>query len=102
MTNMPEEIMAHYDEVSWFEPGYEGVQDGWVKYIRAPQWQPIETAPRDGVILCYDHEWSEDGVALAENYDGEWWQICERDDNTRHFTPTHWMPIPQPPESEGE
>lgn len=70
------------------------------------EWQPIETAPMDGTyILIYQHnkmyadyehtiyvakyrtdylnnpEWVE---AMGEEY------IC--------FDPTHWMPLPKPPE----
>ena len=77
-------------------------------------WKPIESAPRDGTaILVYWHSphveehtvcdvncavsawWSEEG----EN--GEW--ICYMDmpeDPTLHFDPTHWMPLPPPPEQE--
>lgn len=66
-------------------------------------WQLIETAPKDGTrILATDGyevekiRWQR-GVWVIRNcsdpfYDEEW------DENT----PTHWMPLPKPPEEKGE
>lgn len=64
----------------------------------ASQWKPIESAPKDGTeILGYAGgdvagvEWRTRWgywsllVCGAHAEDGEWW-------------PTHWMPIPPPPE----
>jgi hypothetical protein len=84
------------------------------------QWQPIETAPRDGrEILCY-----EDGIIrvchpfrfprpVSEGWDdldkskpGDRWCIMRLDANeiegvthghTWSMHPTHWMPLPAPP-----
>lgn len=73
------------------------------------QWQPIETAPRDGTkFLAYGVElgtrflgnarWYSYGLGVVRGsyiahsffcYDG----IC-----AGAFTPSHWMPMPQPPE----
>lgn len=65
------------------------------------KWQPIETAPKDGrrIIIGYD-----DVVAIVK-WEGSGW--CENDyDNLWHGPdmffggPTHWQPLPPPPESE--
>ena len=62
------------------------------------EWQPIETAPKDGtnVLLCADG-YVEIGFWLPNPHtwnDGAWWveggQITAR--NT-----THWMPLPKAP-----
>lgn len=69
-----------------------GVRD--IEYLRAdlfPQWQPIETAPRDGTeILGY-----REGL-------GTWivnWDPDEQDFSPG-WTPTHWMPLPEPPDGD--
>lgn len=64
------------------------------------KWQPIETAPKDGTKIllgcpasrgysgvvekCYWHKW--------DNGKGKWWDWVTPD------KPTHWMPLPTPPE----
>ena len=67
------------------------------------KWQPIETAPRDGTeILCFipEHTWGL--LTVKEEYkvlrfiQGVTWA------NQGLYTeyPTHWMPLPKPPETE--
>lgn len=78
-------------------------------------WQPIETAPRDRPILVYGCEESgniaEFGqrVAVAEFYeDMELFSGSrplfvyapshdKNDGPSRVITPSHWMPLPEPP-----
>ena len=53
------------------------------------QWQPIETAPKDKVLLLYAASYIEIG----------WWDEDEENWWARHATeypsrPTHWMPLP--------
>lgn len=69
------------------------------------EWQPIETAPKDGqaiILWPYDHYSIWDGASIGEvvcgfysKDDDEWNNPEER----RKFNPTHWMPLPSPPET---
>ena len=77
-----------------------------------PQWQPIETAPKDGqdIIVMYMH--IETQVVHAafwmsesdcEDTDEVGWWSYEYSEVSRiklddWMTPTHWMPLPSPPE----
>ena len=59
-------------------------------------WQPIETAPRDGKrVILYGSvlTWSgvEKFIVTEGIYNREW--SCRRG----WITPTHWMPLPEPP-----
>jgi hypothetical protein len=66
------------------------------------EWQPIETAPRDGTpVLLYvpKHEgwepfivqgWYESGA-----FDRGWYEAAS--ENWCKPSPTHWMPLPPPP-----
>lgn len=65
--------------------------------VIVPGWQPIETAPRDGTdVLFFDPNTEEGGSVMLGRYeDGEWFDHS-RDSFNR--TPTHWMPLPPPPE----
>ena len=67
------------------------------------EWQPIETAPKDGtkLLLCesvdenyiFVGSWSE--TRNPKWYGTNWY--CVEYDAFNH-APTHWMPLPQPPE----
>ena len=63
------------------------------------KWQSIETAPRDGSVLwLYQREGSPhmyEGWWHKDLLDGtEYWQ----DDADSEPNPTHWMPLPDPPQ----
>jgi hypothetical protein len=59
-------------------------------------WQPIETAPKNESILL-----SVGGKILVGHYKLMWqaWQAeYSHDDHGSIPTPTHWQPLPTPPE----
>lgn len=61
-------------------------------------WQPIETAPKDGTNILI-HELGDTFVAwwlngLERWVDGKWTEM----DGWVTYDPTHWMPLPPPPE----
>jgi hypothetical protein len=69
----------------------------------AMEWQPIETAPKDKMVILGlpDFE-SDEGWVVAGEYcehgvdDGAgWYNQFERD---CQIHPTHWMPLPTPPQ----
>lgn len=72
------------------------------------EWQPIETAPRDGTVIQCWHKvykcpisvlWKDDGFP----YRGERLNWYERSYTTAwpEQSFTHWMPLPPPP-SDGD
>lgn len=59
-------------------------------------WQPIETAPRDGTwFLAY----SPDGITLgvARWHGGGWADSSDPYDDCHEWRLTHWQPLPTPP-----
>lgn len=64
-------------------------------------WQPIETAPKDGtVILLGDNRYAKPAYLMAEwDRDYEYWMT--KTSSRGHFQfwrdATHWMPLPEPP-----
>ncbi len=72
------------------------------------QWQPIETAPRDGsaiislvhgkvVIVKYTGiiDWFDETTCGASRYA---WIEEGAEDADNELLPTHWMPLPEPPQ----
>lgn len=68
-------------------------------------WQPIETAPKDGsdiLILTSEYEKRKVTSAYYESEDDTWVPVklsvhgcgCCRGDYPK---PSHWMPLPEPP-----
>lgn len=64
-------------------------------------WQPIETAPKDGTaILAWEKDWECPAVVSLEEYDGtEYWEYRESliNDAMGEAFPTHWIPLPDAP-----
>lgn len=65
-------------------------------------WQPIETAPKDGTTVIAFMPSEEPSLAYCAGAGrsrdgGDWWVWTERSYVGR---PTHWMPLPAPPKTE--
>lgn len=64
------------------------------------EWQPIETAPKDGSAILIGGIGGVDRARWgweAPWIDG-WWTDGHRSDaEGPDFTPTHWQPLPAPP-----
>ncbi len=70
------------------------------------KWQPIETAPRDGCVLLMAEDGPVTGLK-ARHVFSAYWSPDERYFNggcwkspvssQLVFLPTHWMPLPEPP-----
>ncbi len=67
------------------------------------EWRPIAEAPKDGSqVLCFAAdsiggppfygvaEWADADADFPNTVDGWFWAYAQR--------PTHWMPLPEPPE----
>ena len=66
-------------------------------------WQPISTAPKDGVVVLTIHE--DDLYPQCAFHMGVWMRQTEGPEDMHgpgkweplYRTPTHWMPLPEPP-----
>jgi hypothetical protein len=56
------------------------------------KWQPIETAPKDEMILGYA-----DGMMRLLFFEGGVWKLVGATIEANWFEATHWMPLPSPP-----
>ena len=56
------------------------------------QWQPIETAPKDGTQCLLSNDVYKE-IAGWDELNNSW--ICTA--GFIEFIPTHWMPLPKPP-----
>lgn len=68
---------------------------------RAQEWRPIESAPRDSLILLWGRYWSDEQGFFPDPMVGMWSVNNNRWECTWMcrfgVRPTHWMPLPQPP-----
>lgn len=67
-----------------------------------PQWQPIETAPKDGtsVLVCSGQIVGEAAYRSEDEYPAWWWAGTSPDDYCGDMIdpqPHIWMPLPAPP-----
>jgi hypothetical protein len=84
-----------------FEKKFMAFQIKWLENCvkelnESQQWQPIETAPKDGkriLVFCSHSNMTIETCWLENSGFGWWW-------NTHHLNPpTHWMPLPKPPKN---
>lgn len=67
------------------------------------KWRDIETAPRDGFVLlwlpgrvrCAVGQWDNDKFSKRPR---PFWNWHTSREECRVFSPTHWMPLPPPPQ----
>lgn len=61
-------------------------------------WRPIETAPDMGTKNCL--LWNGERVFVGWLHDNEWHDATnvEYNDPPESPQPTHWMPLPEPPQ----
>ncbi len=65
------------------------------------EWQPIETAPKDGSRILIPAKDEERNFTVAEvsfvggSDSGDVWY--ERRAKCNHYSPIQWMPLPEPP-----
>lgn len=101
------------DLVTAYDTNHIKQQDARIEALEAAQqWQPIETAPKDGtrILLC-----KQAGYGIAWAGLGYWFnrEPCPHDPPCKpgahlgwtdgldtYSTPTHWMPLPDIPVSE--
>jgi hypothetical protein len=63
-------------------------------------WQPMTSAPRDGTLVLLGARLHEEEPAIVAG----WFEpspadLCWYDIYSGQFYPTHWMPLPEPPEA---
>lgn len=67
------------------------------------KWLPIESAPRDAVILIRLEPKYESVYQVKAMFDGEHWISLEDAENFWEASvPTGWMPLPEPPKEDGD
>lgn len=87
---------GHKDDASTY---IEELEAKLARLREAQGWRPIETAPRDGTrIMAYEPS------ADSKNHEIWWEDDCGgpfqgwTDDWDTEPEPTHWMPLPEPPQ----
>jgi hypothetical protein len=67
----------------------------------AMAWRPISSAPKGGTyILAFVPKWGIPWQAIYREEGGRWFMLDDQRDAYGAFEPTHWLPLPNPPEKE--
>lgn len=68
------------------------------------EWQPIETAPKDGTaILLYCTKFYFGSGVYLGSWAGTFFEVCTEGETDFPYSDdgaTHWMPLPAPPKEE--
>jgi len=70
-----------------------------VEYTRAdiaPTWRSIDSAPKDGTVIL--GWWNSECIETITFRGNAWTWSSDGDSWSHGGGPTHWMPLPQPPE----
>jgi len=63
-----------------------------VEHVAKSEWQPIATAPKDWTNILF---FADEDIGICWwDVDAGAWKSAYRDEY-----PTHWQPLPEPPES---
>jgi hypothetical protein len=70
-----------------------------IEVMKASEWQLIESAPRDGTeILAFEYP-----SIMVMRFERNKWEQADAQNSewdTDEQSPTHWMPLPKPPQGE--
>jgi hypothetical protein len=61
------------------------------------EWFPIETAPKDVTVLLYGAKRL--GMCVGMHHSRDGWVTDATSEWATMYPPTHWMPLPPPPQS---
>ena len=72
--------------------------------LQDQEWQPIETAPKDGTVFDVYTKYGRVTNCVACKQFGRIYSYNQESDNYDRKVnfATHWMPLPQPPTMQGE
>jgi hypothetical protein len=66
---------------------------------KAAEWLPIETAPKDGTTVIAYRPTTPPHIEGMHWCEGSWyWSFDGDGPGEFSVEPTHWMPLPQPPQ----
>lgn len=82
---------------------YECAPDNCPRRCMTEEWQPIETAPKDGSWILLGYFLGSGGgghpmVAMWHSLHEKWCDGKSTYNDKGYFSPTHWMPLPKDPD----
>lgn len=94
-----EEIKGLLEQAHQSQSAFDRLQDQLAKVEQqVAEWQPIETAPKDGAWIVVTSTHNKYYRACVQFYDGNWCATREvTHDDLIENAATHWMPMPKAP-----